>query len=204
MRSSSFREPNCVFFGAVCGEGRSSARPPELGAGLSDRSSAHREAGGGGGEAAQCPQLPGGHVAPPPPSGAPRCVARLWRHRRAPRRAVMTSPKAGRGVRGRGGGGVRAALRALRMLRPSRGQSRAPRSRLRARGPPRPSARPWAPGSPTPGPRSRSRGGPPHGLVVRCRCLGSCIPAAGSGFPSAISPWHWEIGFGARREGSEP
>lgn len=108
------------------------------------------------------------------------------------------------GVRGRGGGGVRAALRALRMLRPSRGQSRAPRSRLRARGPPRPSARPWAPGSPTPGPRSRSRGGPPHGLVVRCRCLGSCIPAAGSGFPSAISPWHWEIGFGARREGSEP
>lgn len=100
MRSSSFREPNCVFFGAVCGEGRSSARPPELGAGLSDRSSAHREAGGGGGEAAQCPQLPGGHVAPPPPSGAPRCVARLWRHRRAPRRAVMTSPKAGRGSGG--------------------------------------------------------------------------------------------------------
>lgn len=27
MRSSSLREPNCVFFGAVCGEGRSSARP---------------------------------------------------------------------------------------------------------------------------------------------------------------------------------
>lgn len=60
MRSSSFKEPNCVFFGAVCGEGRSSARPrarnrAERSVQHSPRSRRRRRGGGAGPSAARRP-----------------------------------------------------------------------------------------------------------------------------------------------------